>query len=74
MALRPASRQADSCVARGALSAIAPRGHGVDACRLRHMLDANVVALSHPSVARDLCGGFMDVEWVVSACILAFAL
>src|SRR5258705_959330 len=37
------------------------------------MLDTNIVAVSLPSVARDLRGGFTDVEWVVSAYILPFA-
>jgi len=37
------------------------------------MLDTNIVAVSLPSIARDLRGGFADVEWVVSAYILPFA-
>jgi EmrB/QacA subfamily drug resistance transporter len=37
------------------------------------MLDTNIVAVSLPSIARDLHGGFADVEWVVSAYILPFA-
>ena len=37
------------------------------------MLDTNVVAISLPSIARDLHVGFTSVEWVVSAYILAFA-
>src|ERR1700744_6044696 len=37
------------------------------------MLDANIVAVSLPSIARDLHGQFTDVEWVVSAYILPFA-
>jgi MFS family permease len=37
------------------------------------MLDANIVAVSLPSIARDLHGEFTDVEWVVSAYILPFA-
>ena len=37
------------------------------------MLDANIVAMSLPSIARDLHGEFTDVEWVVSAYILPFA-
>jgi EmrB/QacA subfamily drug resistance transporter len=36
------------------------------------MLDSNIVAVSLPSIARDLHGEFTDVEWVVSAYILAF--
>src|SRR6201996_2334230 len=36
------------------------------------MLDTNIVAVSLPSIARDLRGGFTDVEWVVSAYILPF--
>jgi MFS family permease len=37
------------------------------------MLDANIVAVSLLSIARDLHGEFTDVEWVVSAYILPFA-
>src|ERR1700722_17104919 len=37
------------------------------------MLDTNIVAVSLPSIARDLHGEFTDVEWVVSAYILPFA-
>ncbi|MGR9426249.1 MFS transporter [Rhizobium leguminosarum] len=37
------------------------------------MLDTNIVAVSLPSIARDLKGSFTDVEWVVSAYILPFA-
>jgi len=37
------------------------------------MLDTNIVAVSLPSIARDLHGQFTDVEWVVSAYILPFA-
>src|SRR6266851_3923508 len=37
------------------------------------MLDTNIVAVSLPSIARDLRGGFTDVEWVVSAYVLPFA-
>lgn len=37
------------------------------------MLDTNIVAVSLPSIARDLHGAFTDVEWVVSAYILPFA-
>ncbi|MFT4436053.1 MFS transporter [Caballeronia sp. 15715] len=37
------------------------------------MLDSNIVAVSLPSIARDLHGEFTDVEWVVSAYILPFA-
>src|ERR1700761_4008893 len=37
------------------------------------MLDASIVAVSLPSIARDLHGEFTDVEWVVSAYILPFA-
>ena len=36
------------------------------------MLDTNIVAVSLPSIARDLHGAFTDVEWVVSAYILPF--
>jgi EmrB/QacA subfamily drug resistance transporter len=37
------------------------------------MLDTNIVAVSLPSIARDLHGEFTDVEWVVSAYILPYA-
>ena len=37
------------------------------------MLDANVVAVSLPAIARSLGSTFSDIEWVVSAYILAFA-
>ena len=37
------------------------------------MLDANIVAVSLPTIARDFHGEFTDVEWVVSAYILPFA-
>lgn len=37
------------------------------------MLDTNIVAVSLPSIARNLHGGFTDVEWVVSAYVLPFA-
>jgi len=37
------------------------------------MLDSNIVAVSLPSIARDLHGSFTDVEWVVSAYVLSFA-
>ena len=37
------------------------------------MLDTNIVAVSLPSIARDLHGEFTDVEWVVSAYLLPFA-
>lgn len=36
------------------------------------MLDSNIVAVSLPSIARDLHGEFTDVEWVISAYILPF--
>jgi EmrB/QacA subfamily drug resistance transporter len=36
------------------------------------MLDTNIVAVSLPSIARDLHGQFTDVEWVVSAYVLPF--
>jgi len=35
--------------------------------------DTNIVAVLAASIARDLRGGFTDVEWVVSAYILPFA-
>src|SRR6201996_2115711 len=37
------------------------------------MLDTNIVAVSLPSIARDLQGSFTDVEWVVRAYTLPFA-
>ena len=37
------------------------------------MLDSNIVAVSLPSIARDLNAAFTDIEWVVSAYILTFA-
>ncbi|MCU9531502.1 MFS transporter [Pseudomonas mosselii] len=37
------------------------------------ILDTNIVAVSLPSIARDLSGSFSDIEWVVSAYLLAFA-
>lgn len=37
------------------------------------MLDTNIVAVSLPSIARDLHGEFTDVEWVVGAYLLPFA-
>ncbi|WP_079417902.1 MFS transporter [Thiomonas intermedia] len=37
------------------------------------MLDANVVAVSLPAIARGLGSSFADIEWVVSSYLLAFA-
>ena len=37
------------------------------------MLDSNIVAVSLPTIARDLHGAFTDVEWVISAYVLSFA-
>src|SRR5258708_34282760 len=37
------------------------------------MLDSNIVAVSLPSIARDLNATFADIEWVVSAYVLTFA-
>ena len=37
------------------------------------VLDTNIVAVSLPSVARALHAGFADLEWIVSAYMLAFA-
>jgi len=37
------------------------------------MLDSNVVAVSLPTISRDLNASFTDIEWVVSAYILPFA-
>ncbi|AET94675.1 major facilitator superfamily (plasmid) [Burkholderia sp. YI23] len=36
-------------------------------------LDTNVVAVALPSIARDFHAGFAEVEWVVSAYMVAFA-
>ncbi len=36
-------------------------------------LDTNVVAVALPSIAREFHAGFADVEWVVSAYMVAFA-
>ena len=35
-------------------------------------LDTNIVAVSLPSIARSLQAGFSDIEWIVSAYMLAF--
>src|SRR5271154_5735700 len=37
------------------------------------MLDSNIVAVSLPSIARNLNATFADIEWVVSAYVLTFA-
>lgn len=37
------------------------------------MLDSNIVAVSLPSIARDLNAPFVDIEWVISAYVLTFA-
>ena len=37
------------------------------------VLDTNIVAVSLPSIARDLGASFTDIEWVVSAYMLGFA-
>ncbi|MGQ7862815.1 MFS transporter [Pseudomonas sp. 32A] len=37
------------------------------------VLDTNIVAVTVPSIARDLGANFADIEWVVSAYMLAFA-
>ncbi|RAU45395.1 MULTISPECIES: MFS transporter [unclassified Pseudomonas] len=37
------------------------------------VLDTNIVAVTLPSIARDLGAGFADIEWVVSAYMLSFA-
>jgi EmrB/QacA subfamily drug resistance transporter len=37
------------------------------------MLDSNIVAVSLPSIARTLHADFADIEWVISAYLLAFA-
>ena len=35
------------------------------------VLDTNIVAVTLPSIARDLGANFADIEWVVSAYMLA---
>ena len=37
------------------------------------MLDTNIVAVSLPSIARDLHAGFDSVQWVISAYLITFA-
>jgi EmrB/QacA subfamily drug resistance transporter len=37
------------------------------------MLDTNIVAVSLPSIARDLQAGFTGVQWVISAYLITFA-
>jgi EmrB/QacA subfamily drug resistance transporter len=37
------------------------------------MLDTNIVAVSLPSIARDLHAGFAGVQWIISAYLLTFA-
>ena len=37
------------------------------------VLDTNIVAVTLPSIAQDLGANFVDIEWVVSAYMLAFA-
>ena len=37
------------------------------------VLDANIVAVILPSIARDFAASFADVEWVISAYVLCFA-
>ena len=37
------------------------------------VLDTNIVAVTLPSIARDLGADFADIEWVISAYMLAFA-
>ncbi|VVN15311.1 Multidrug resistance protein Stp [Pseudomonas fluorescens] len=37
------------------------------------VLDTNIVAVTLPTIARDLGADFADIEWVVSAYMLAFA-
>ncbi len=37
------------------------------------MLDLNIVAVSLPSIARELGAGLADIEWVISAYVLSFA-
>src|SRR3984957_4501429 len=37
------------------------------------MLDSNIVAVSLPSIARDLNATFADIEWGVGAFVLPFA-
>jgi len=37
------------------------------------MLDTNIVAVSLPSIARDLHAGFTGIQWVISAYLITFA-
>lgn len=37
------------------------------------VLDTNIVAVTLPTIARDLGANFADIEWVVSAYMLTFA-
>jgi MFS family permease len=37
------------------------------------MLDSNIVAVSLPSIARNLGAAFSDIEWVISAYVLTVA-
>jgi MFS family permease len=37
------------------------------------MLDTNIVAVSLPTIARDLHAGFAGVQWVISAYLVMFA-
>jgi MFS family permease len=67
----------------GVGGATAPRAMGERAARPRpamrlgrvvhDQLDSNIVAVSLPSIARDLSATFADIEWVVSAYVLTFA-
>src|ERR1700733_9644335 len=36
------------------------------------MLDSNIVAVSLPAIAKSLGASFVDIEWVVSAYVLAY--
>ncbi|MCB2252525.1 MFS transporter [Pseudomonas chlororaphis] len=57
--MRPASPRQTLLTASGVCSLI--------------VLDTNIVAVTLPSIARDLGANFADIEWVVSAYMLAFA-
>lgn len=57
--MRPASPRLTLLTASGVCSLI--------------VLDTNIVAVTLPSIARDLGANFADIEWVVSAYMLAFA-
>lgn len=57
------------------MKTISPRLTLLTACGVCSLivLDTNIVAVTLPSIARDLGANFVDIEWVVSAYMLAFA-